>query len=266
MPGAPEDSRLPPAYAVPEQWRRSPDAEELEDYGIRYFSLGALFPEAPGLAEAFDEDAEFRWRLRWATREDLFDPLPRFSAKANEKIKAMDGTLICALRPPERCDEPRPCPELTALFEERGWPSLSGSGFLERLFSLCGEVSYVVQDRVRASGSFSDIVAPGGGEHRWHQDSGWDKITVLMGFPPEDRWQGEGVFSHVARLSHPLPVPERPVPMVFGETACAGERVPEECVWRPMYAKGAEIIAYRDSATIHSAPDRTNRESLWRLQ
>jgi len=102
--------------------------------------------------------------------------------------------------------------------------------------------------------------------HGWHQDSGWDKITVLMGFPPEDKWRGEGVFSHVVRLSHPLPMPERPVPVIFGETVCRGERIPEEYVWRPVYSKGAEIIAYRDSATVHSAPDRVHRESLWRLQ
>lgn len=264
--GAPDGTHLPPVYTVPERWRRNPDAEEFTDHGIRYYSLGALFPEAPGLADAYDEDASFRWRLRWATREDLFDPIARFSAKANAKIKAMDGTLLCCLRQPEQRDVPRPCPELTALFHEMGWSSLHGSEFMERLFSLCGEVSYNVQDRTHPSGSFSDIVAPGGGEHRWHQDHGWDKLTVLMGFPAEDRWCGEGAFSHVARLSHPLPVPDRPVPVVFGESAAVGERLPEECVWRPLYAKGAEILVYCDSSTMHSAPDRTNREALWRLQ
>jgi len=258
--------QVPPVYHVPEQWRRNPDCEEFAAHGVRYFSLGALFPEAPGLADAFDEDADFRYQLRWATREDLFDPLARFSAKVNAKIKAMDGTLLCALRPPERREEPRPCRELTALFQARGWPELGGAAFLERLFSIAGEVSYVVQDRMRPSGSFSDIVTRGGGDHRWHQDNGWDKVTVLMGFPPENRFSGEGVFSHVARLSHPLPVPEKPVPAVFGETHCKGERIPTECVWRPPYAKGAEILTYCDAATMHSAPDVIHRESLWRLQ
>eukprot|EP00971_Amphidinium_carterae_P256741 5097695-Amphidinium_carterae.1 len=38
-----------------------------------------------------------------------------------------------------------------------------------------------------------------------------------MGFPPESRWQGVGTFSHIARLSHPLPVPDKPIPVVFSE-------------------------------------------------
>lgn len=254
---------------MPERWRRGGAGgpwEALEDHGVRYFSLGTLFPEAPGFAEAFDGDAAFRQKLRWAAREDLFDPIARFSAKANAKLKAMDGSLLCSLRPPERRGVPRPLKELTTVFEEQGWPQLSGALFMERLFSLCGEISYVVQDRVRPSGSFSDIVAPICREHRWHQDSGWDKLTLLLGFPAEDGFTGEGVFSHVARLSHALPVPAEAVPVVFGETACAGERLPEECVWRPPYAKGFELLAYRDSATLHSAPDRGRREALWRLQ
>merc|ERR1711963_1176262 len=87
----------------------------------------------------------------------------------------------------------------------------------------------------------------------------------MGGFPPEDKFRGVGVFTHVARLSHPLPIPERPVPVVFGETHRVGERIPDACIWRPTYAKGAEIIVYNDSTTVHSAPDAIHRESLWRL-
>jgi len=262
----PEGSKLPEVYQVPERWRRETGIPEFQDHGVQYISLASVFPEAAGIADVFDEDAEFRRQLRWAAREDLFDPIARFSAKVNAKIKAMDGTLLCTLRPPDRCEEPRPCPELTSLFRKYGWSDLTGAEFLERLFRICGEVTYVVQHHTKPSGSFSDIVTRGCGDHMWHQDSGWNKLTVLLGFPPEDRYQGEGVFTNIALLSHPLPVPEKPVPLVFGETHCIGESMPKECIWRPLYAKGSEILVYNDSTTVHSAPDVISRESMWRLQ
>jgi len=257
---------IPPVYEIDEASRRTPEVSSWDDHGVRYYSLEKMFPEAPGIADAFDEDAEFRYKLRWATREDLYDPSSRFSKEVNDRIKGMDGTLLCALRHPQHIEEPRPCKEITKVLHDWGFTNLSGSTFMERLFSLCGEVSYKVQDREKASGSFSDIVTRGGGEHRWHQDSGWDKSTVLMGFPPEDRWEGVGVFSHIALLSHPLPVPDRPIPVVFSEMVCLGQRIPEEYVLRPYYKKGAEIVTYNDARTMHSAPDRIDRESLWRLQ
>jgi len=257
---------IPPVYEIDAASRRSSDASPWDDHGVRYYSLEKLFPEAPGLADAFDEDAEFRAQLRWATREDLYDPIARFSKKVNERLKGMDGTLLCALRPPQKIEEPRRCAEMTKVLNKWGLGELSGATFIERLFSLCGELSFKVQDREKASGSFSDIVTRGGGDHRWHQDSGWDKSTVLMGFPPESRWQGVGTFSHIARLSHPLPVPDKPIPVVFSEMVCVGQRIPEDYIFRPVYCKGAEIVTYNDSKTMHSAPDRIDRESLWRLQ
>eukprot|EP00959_Pyramimonas_sp_CCMP1952_P459766 9478776-Pyramimonas_sp.AAC.2 len=41
--------------------------------------------------------------------------------------------------------------------------------------------------------------------------------------------------------------------------------IPEECIMRPVYRKGKEIMVYRDCDHLHSAPDMANRKAVWRF-
>lgn len=81
----------------------------------------------------------------------------------------------------------------------------------------------------------------------------------MLGFPKTSEYTGIGVFSHCVLLSHRLEPPETPGPVVI-----PGD-MPEEYIYRPVYRKGAEVILYRDSSHVHSAPDEFIRQSLWRF-
>lgn len=56
------------------------------------------------------------------------------------------------------------------------------------------------------AGSLIDIVNIGRLKvaHSWHQDSGLEAMTVMLGFPKENHYSGTGVFSHGVKLSHRL--------------------------------------------------------------
>ena len=125
------------------------------------------------------------------------------------------------------------------------------------------------------TGSWLDIVSPKGGRrraaHAWHQDSGLEQWTAMLGFPPGDGYEGPGVFSHAVRLSHAMPPPETPGPVVIegpppdpntGEVRGA---FPEAHVERPVFRRGAEVMLYKDCDHVHSAPDEFNREGIWRF-
>jgi hypothetical protein len=98
------------------------------------------------------------------------------------------------------------CTHLTAVFFHHritlhdGW--LDGPTFLSTLTALCGPSPHVF-------GSWMDIPGVKGRpvHHSWHQDSGLDQRTVMVGFPPTDRYSGVGVYSHAVKLSHRLPTP-----------------------------------------------------------
>ena len=74
--------------------------------------------------------------------------------------------------------------------------------------------------------------------HSWHADSGLFSNTVMVGFPHRNAYEGAGVFSHVARLSHPLVEPG-PVGAVIQWELYEPHPgpVPEASVVRPGYRK-----------------------------
>ena len=113
------------------------------------------------------------------------------------------------------------------------------------------------------TGGFLDIVSPPDMKmtrnHAWHQDSGLEQNTVMLGFPSSDGYVGPGVFSHVVLLSHPLEPPEVPGPVIIPGA------LPEDYITRPVYSRGREVILYRDSHHVHSAPDLFIRAGIWRF-
>jgi hypothetical protein len=102
--------------------------------------------------------------------------------------------------------------------------------------------------------------------HSWHLDFGKSPEssthTVLWGFPPEDHYQGCGVFSHLIPLQKECLAPDdhpRMEPVLFDGT------VDEQYIVRPTYEAGKELIMYRDIDVLHSAPDVTYRTSVMRF-
>jgi len=107
--------------------------------------------------------------------------------------------------------------------------------------------------------------------HSWHQDTGVSypgvsnpknsRYTVMLGFPMEDEYIGCGVFSHAIKLEHEHVAPEghsENEPVLFEGTAN------KEYIIRPTFSLGKEIIRYRDTDVLHSAPDVAYRQSVMR--
>jgi len=120
--------------------------------------------------------------------------------------------------------------------------------------------------------------------HAWHQDSGLEHFTVMVGFPAFNNYEGLGVFSHVVPLSSRLKVPQAsggprtwPLEELIDGSKEQGHRLcesredimelqfEEKHIIRPTYRRGREILVYNDAEIFHSAPDYARRESLWRF-
>ena len=86
----------------------------------------------------------------------------------------------------------------------------------------------------------------------------------MLGFPPESKWSGVGVFSHSCKLSHPLRQDGEEGTIIQWEDLST-EDLPVQTIGRPEYREGQEVMVYCDATHIHSAPDETNRESVWRF-
>lgn len=246
----PATGSVKPGAAI--DWEFSTAGGEARRPHFRYCSLDQLFPEAPGLAQLFNSDAAFRHQLRAAARSDLSaqEQAPRVlppiasSMGDDETLQTFAGEFVGEGRL-----RLRPMPRLDAVMEGGGF-QLTGRGFMARLFGLCDGI---------CCGSWTDIVgAPRRGQ-RWHQDEGLDTLTVMLGFPPADNFVGEGVFSQVALISHRL------APIGLGIPIEVGWAIPEEAIFRPVYAPGQEVVVYSDCALLHRAPDLPNREAVWRL-
>jgi len=262
------------------------------------------------LSDKFNSDEAFRNDLRSAIRLDVFETTP-FYAKLPEKAKTIlllpDSSLEGSWRIPEEAKanddatEPSslaaptiPTPRmkhtthvLNAALEQHYSENennnddkppfrFSGDDLFRAIGSICGSSAsthwidiYGVQDRRL--------------NHSWHLDAGQspqNRKTVLWGFPPENHYEGTGVFSHVVPLREPFDelllddgdddqqnnknkndnndkrIME---PVLFEGT------VDDRYVVRPVYAPGRELLVYRDVDVLHSAPDVAYRTSVMRF-
>ena len=88
-------------------------------------------------------------------------------------------------------------------------------------------------------------------------------MTVLLGFPKEDNYTGVGVFSHAVKLKYEKVSFEEHViddPVVY-----PGLKIDDKYVVRPQFAKGKEIVVFRDIDIVHSSPDVAYRSSVMRF-
>ena len=245
-------------WIVPEALRL-PGAPSITEH-LRHYSLDELFLHS-GLGATFDENAALRRALRVAMRADLYRRPEGWSDLQSRLATELSSSLMVSWRSPRGT-----CAALTAAFADAG-VDLSGDEFVSTLSGLCGD---------SAHGSLMDIAAIPGRvvAHSWHQDSGVSSMTVMLGFPPSNGYEGGGVFSHAVRLSHPLrPPPGASIGDVYeyeryesaGDGSAAPPEITDEFVVRPVYARGKEVVVWDDSTHLHSAPDRQHRESLWRF-
>ena len=219
---------------------------------VKFYGLDALFPKTSGLQTVFNSSADFRTGIRKAMRDDFFVQDQGMSDKANAAIRSLSSSLMVNWKTSRTGYA-----AFTALFEQHGVSGLDGETFIQTLGALCGEESH---------GSLIDITGTGRRRerHSWHQDSGLERFTVMLGFPPESNWSGVGVFSHSVKLSHPLRQDGAAGTIIQWEDYASTD-VPINTIGRPEYFEGHEVMVYRDSDHIHSAPDETNRESVWRF-
>ena len=236
-------------FDVPSDLRR-PGAEAVVEH-VKFFGLEELFPST-GLQEKFNADAAFRTAIRRAIRDDLFVPDPNASDKVNAAISSLSSSLMVNWK-----SSRTGYASLTKVFADNAVQNLTGENFIQTLGKLCGPVSH---------GSLIDITSTGRKQerHSWHQDSGLDRFTVMVGFPPESNWTGVGVFRHSCKLSHPLRQDGDEGEVIQWEDYEAGE-LPVSAIGRPEYSPGREVMVYCDATHLHSAPDETNRESVWRF-
>lgn len=247
-----------PVWQVPEDLRM-PGAPECRTHG-HHVSLEELFP-GTGLADAWDTNAELRTALRKALREDLMAPLLKdLGAPQREAALSLESACMISWSSAleARARGKVSFDRFTEAFRVHGLESLDGERFIRTLGALCGPTPH---------GSLIDIIPLNRVvAHSWHQDAGIAQPTVLLGFPPRNRYVGGGVFSHHVKLSHPLrPSAGETHGAVVEYERLSSEPIPEECLLRPLYGKGREVWVSVDSAHLHSTPDRQCREALWRF-
>eukprot|EP00536_Pseudo-nitzschia_multiseries_P018006 jgi/Psemu1/293296/fgenesh1_pg.2041_\ len=275
--------------------------DDLLDAAKDSSSSSLSLPEGFSLSELFNSDEVFRNDLRSAIRLDVFETTP-FYANLPEKARTVlllpDSSLEGSWRIPEATSindndnddnsennetaTPNPLRMkhttrvLNAALEQHRSSSdrdeslsssssslLSGDDLFRAIGSLCGS---------GASTHWIDIhgVQDRAIPHSWHLDAGRSPDncrTVLWGFPPENHYEGTGVFSHVVGL-------EEPFDDLVGESILQHNRMepvlfeghpPQRCVVRPGYASGRELLLYRDVDVLHSAPDVAYRTSVMRF-
>lgn len=226
---------------------------------FQFHSLDDLFGTELGFSETFNTDTQFRQDLRMAIRQDIFDTTPLYenlSEKAASFLLLPDSSLEGSWRMPESMDRMQLTTQV--LKSKLGEKGPTGDEFMKSIGELCG---------MKPSTHFIDIfgVQDRKINHSWHLDCGRspdDSRTVLLGFPPEDNYDGCGVFSHIISLQSECLAPmghARNEPILFSGTTG------DEYIVRPRYGPGREIISYRDVDVLHSAPDVTYRTSIMRF-
>jgi len=243
-------------YEVPERLRRPESGRNVEF--VEYKSLDELFPGS-GLADAFHADAEFRTDIRRAMRDDLFVPDESLSEERNAAMRSLSSSVHV-----NWFESRTGYAALTECFARRG-VLLDGETFIKTLGGLCREPCH---------GTLIDIASIGKQKirHSWHQDSGYERFTVMMGFPSsvpnEDVGlpPGVGVFTHAVKLSHALVQPNAEGSVIQWENYQPYEGdFDAKYIARPEFRRNQEVMVYCDAHHVHSAPDVANREAVWRF-
>ncbi|RSD30697.1 hypothetical protein [Vibrio pectenicida] len=212
-----------------------------------YVSLETLFP-GKGIGFAWKND-HLRLKLRHALKCFFLN------VNAIKKLNISDQFSFMVYKDELNNETLN---SITKIFYSSG-VNISGKEFLYKIWSLCGN---------NVTGSVMEITQPNRRlTHSWHQDSGKVSNIVLLGFPLEGNYIGEGVFSHQVMLSHRIKQrhsdkkPSSAIVMEeFGEWY-----IPIKNIYKPIYSAGSELWVSDDSTHFHSVPDVQNRQCIWRF-
>ena len=246
-------------YEVPIGARRE-NARENASF-VHHVSLEELFPNT-SLAETFHRDGAFRTDIRRAMRDDLFVPNSALSAERNAAMRSLSSSVHV-----NWFESATGYASLTETFKRYGVCDLTGERFIRTLGGLCREPCH---------GTLIDIASIGNRKirHSWHQDSGFERFTVMLGFPASTPSAmlppGVGVFSHAVKLSHALKQPQAEGSVIQWESfdhESLGSNVEfdPKYIVRPVFGVGTEVMVYCDAHHLHSAPDVAHREAVWRF-
>lgn len=243
-----------PAFIVPEHYRA--DEEDIHNH-VNFYGFADIFPAngiGANISELFDISSTFRTSIRMAIRNDLYTYDKSLSSDINKLINDPSSSFMSSWT------SKREYPHLTEAFRSHDIP-ISGEEFIKNITTLIPRTKHMF-------GSFMDIIGVPNRKisHSWHQDSGLEQSTVMIGFPKEDKYMGIGVFSHCLKLSHKWLLPENVIragtePRLLPKDI----DLDESLIVRPLYRKGKEIMVYDDRYIFHSAPDFTYRDSIFRF-
>ena len=270
-----------PVFSLPEGTAPGENGNVISHDHIKTTSLDDLFPGL-SFSDMFASSSEFRADLRSAMREDIFDSTPAYfemSEKARKMLLLPDSSLQGSWKCQGGRWERKGSTDSTnskgdtctgtdhrmkkltqVLSKYLGEGAPTGDQMMDTIGALCGS---------NPSTHWIDIVGVQDRRipHSWHQDTGRSPngttMTVLLGFPPEDDHDNVGVFSHCIKLERErFALEEHPInePIVYPSL-----EVEEKFIVRPKFAKGREIIFYRDVDVLHSSPDVAWRASVMRF-
>jgi len=240
------------ALLVPPPLRNEGDSI---DNHITFYAWNDLFGAKLRFSETFNSNAQFRTALRIAARRD-FTSEGASTFLVNDLRNSLSGNWLL-----KNCEKRSFSYTTQVLVQNFPASALDGTAFFDRLFQLCPETPHRFCSWMDIVGIVGRSIA-----HSWHQDSGRNQRTAMIGFPPCDSYKGIGVFSHAVKLSHRLrdPPAEHNEPRLWEHTLLPS--VEEEEIVRPAYIPfKQELMTYDDCDVFHSAPDWAHRESVWRL-
>ena len=247
----------------------------IENDHIVVYSLDELFPGLQ-FSDRFSQSAAFRNALRMAIREDVFDTTESYHS-LSDKAKRVLLLPDASLQGSWKCQNGRwyrkPLGEisdameigspkllrmiqLTAVLQKYlGSSAPTGDVFMNTIGALCGS---------NASSLWTDTVGISKRRvpHSWQHDSVPSK-TVVLGFPPDDDYQGLGVFPHFVKLNRSLLAADGSGsgPVDFDPNLL----IEEDFIVRPRFALHREILAYSNVKVLTSEPDISFRTSCMRF-
>jgi len=143
---------------------------------IKFYSFNDLFGNDLDFSGLFDSNSQFRKDLRVAARNDFFVKDATISNEANSLLKDPRSSLS------SKWHDNMEYPTLTDVFQKYRFPShFTGKVFMAELTKLCIETPYRFNSWMDIVGVKNKAVG-----HSFHQDSGLEQTTVMVGFPPED--------------------------------------------------------------------------------
>ena len=154
----------------------------ITDEHIKFYSFDDIFGSNVCFSELFNSNSDFRKDLRIAARNDFFVKDETITNEMNNLLKDPRSSMSSSWG-----KDTIEYPSLTNVFQKYKFSSITGKVFISELTKLC-------PDTPNRFNSWMDIIGVKNKavNHSWHQDSGLFQKTVMVGFPPQNNYEGLG--------------------------------------------------------------------------